>query len=257
MKLARYEAVAALGVHRRRVDAALRCIAEAAGADPFVSVSVSGGKDSSVCLDLAIRALGASRVRAVHFDCGTQLAETAELLARAEQHYSIPIERVRPRLGLVEALKAGNYWGYTGGDDAVSFDFRELLVCEPSRRHRAEHGWRVNVLGLRGQESRGRALRAARYGDVHVMRDGEVRVCPIQSWRVEDVWGYLTSRRVPYNRAYDRMQALGVTVEEMRVGSWIGPAGASRGGRFVWLRLLDPARWNEFSAEFPLLKRYA
>jgi len=62
-----------------------------------IMVSVSGGKDSDVMLDMLLRVCPKEKLRFVFFDTGIEYAATKRHLDDIEKKYGITIERVKPK----------------------------------------------------------------------------------------------------------------------------------------------------------------
>lgn len=240
---------ASLREFQSRVARALDLIAEAR-AYGTIGVSWSGGKDSTVLLDL-VRQID-PHAPAAWFDSGAELASTRELCARIGS-----VEIIHPQYSLPEMCRYGGYWGYPSpADAAATFDFTEVLVLEPARRFAAGHSLACHALGLRGGESTGRWKSMQVHGELHQYVSGIWRVCPLMSWSTADVWAYIASRSLDYNHAYDRMTDLGISREQQRVSNTL-TGDARRAGRFTYLKRIDPELWNQLTAEFPKLRAYA
>jgi phosphoadenosine phosphosulfate reductase len=239
---------ARLPAFQRRVARALAVVERAARLGA-VGVCVSGGKDSTVLLDLVRRVLPGAP--AAWYDSGAELTGTRELVAS----YGAEVIPVEP--SLPELCRRGHYWGHeghTGPTEAI--DFEEALVYAPARRFRARHGLAVLALGLRAGESGGRRASARARGELYWCGyDGAWHLCPLAWWGEDDVWAYLASRGLRYHPAYDRMAALGVPRAGQRVGPALGLAGAATEGRFALLRRIDPALFSRLAAEFPGIRR--
>lgn len=232
-----------------KVQRALDIIKEAAQIGR-IGVSFSGGKDSTVLLDLVRQVV--PDVALAFFDSGCEYAWTYEIV----EHYGAAI--IHPEMSLPDLCRYGGYWGY---EDAVepgrNIDFDAFLIYEPATRFRDQYKLDVCALGLRGQESFGRMQSAKRSGRLYACKyDGLHHLCPLAFWRTEDIWAYIASRELQYNHAYDRMANAGIPRREWRVSTLLGAVGASF-GRLSNLRLVDPNKFIELAREFPELRRMA
>lgn len=236
--------------HRRLVDRTLTEIEAALEGRGPVAVSFSGGKDSTVALDLIRRVR--PDARAVFFDSGLEHQETYEIVKR------LGVDTMAPERPLLEVLKAGGYWGYRGPDADLSYNYDhiEMYYERPTSLYVAEHGIEVTVLGLRKDESAGRSIGIRRRGHFYQhQRSGTWRLLPLARWTHDDVWAYIADRQLPYNAVYDRMARFGVPRVQWRVSCLIDIGGA-RLGRFSWFRQMFPDIYARLAADFPILARY-
>ena len=203
-------------------------------------IAFSGGKDSSIVLHLVRQQV--PDTLAFFGDEEWRLPETEALIAAtpnvtrtalrdAHAEWFTAWENTRPDPEQALWIEPGKY-------DEFNYE-RELLHLDGK------------FLGLRADESRARGLHLKRHGALHFCQAHELWECsPIASWTVEDVWGYLLARAVPYNRAYDKLCELGVPLEWQR----IGPLAQARVLSFGQLAILKrgwPELFNRFAAKYP------
>jgi len=204
-------------------------------------VAYSGGKDSQVVLDLAIRLK--PDVAVVWHDEDWLLPGTAEFVEGVEQRYGIHILRVRERFAADEFHAAYGVWPRCAHPRPVDFEadrWPEIV---------AHYGFDGVALGLRSEESAGRyfalktPLRLTR-------KDGLWHCSPLHDWTAADVWAYLCGRDCPCHHVYETMIDAGIAPEFARVG----PLTATRVygyGLLDTLKRLWPETWNAFAAENP------
>ena len=232
----------------RLVDRALGTIAEAAEKGS-VGISFSGGKDSTVLLNL-VRSV-VPHAPAGLWDSGVEMRWSYEMA----KHYGV--ELIKPRMSLVEMCKFGGYWGYpTPTDPEATFDFGKVIIDEPSAAFAEKHNLTVHAIGLRMQESQSRRLTGWQRGELYFCKYDQMwHLCPLMRWAADDVWAYVASRKLRYNRAYDIMTALGIPRDRQRIGPALGASAAAL-GRYAYLRQIDPDLFNRLAADFPKIRRY-
>lgn len=217
----------------------------AAMARPYIAFST--GKDSLVMAHLIWEQ--DATVPAVYFDADCAYPETLALLDRMEA-VGRPIIRwpCEPMLDTFARL---------GGPDApgVENETMRTTVYRPAKAIIAAHGYDGVFVGLRMEESRARHLSGIMHGNLfHLQRDGIMECRPVLRWTYDDIWAYIVSRDLDYNRAYDRMWEL--PEANRRVSYWAGETNIQF-GRWVFLRQHYPELWNRFCERFPEARAYA
>jgi phosphoadenosine phosphosulfate reductase len=233
---------------RYRVARAQSVIEEAAQLGN-VGVSYSGGKDSTVLLDLVRQVIPGAP--AGFFDSGCELCQTYEIV----RHYGVEI--VKPKMGLLEMCRHGGYWGYKHPvDPDAEFNFGQVLIDEPAQRFAEAHDLAVQAMGLRAEESGTRQINAAQRGELYFAEYTKLwHLYPLQWWTADDIWAYIASRGLRYNGAYDIMTQIGLPRDQQRISTLLGSA-AARTGRYAILKRIDPGLWNRLAAEFPKVRAY-
>lgn len=205
-----------------------------------VVVSVSGGKDSTVALELARRE-GVRRGRTVH---AFFLDQEAEYRATVEQvrhmlhqpgvqghWYQVPLRMTNATSYEQEFLHAwapGEPWMREQEPDAITG------VAAPDRFYGffpwLEKHWGRDtcfIIGLRAEESLNRFRAVTRHPAVDGLMwsspgdCGAIRMFPLYDWTFEDVWTYIGNEGLIYNHIYDLMWAKGRKIPELRVSNLI------------------------------------
>jgi predicted phosphoadenosine phosphosulfate sulfurtransferase len=70
-------------------------------------------------------------------------------------------------------------------------------------------------------------------------------VYPIYDWRVEDVWGYVSKFKLPYNTIYDKMYLSGMSLKEMRICE---PYSREARKSLHKYHVLEPETWDKIVA---------
>jgi phosphoadenosine phosphosulfate reductase len=229
-------------VHRRRVESAIEAIRRAVEVGR-IGVSYSGGKDSTVVLDLVRRVV--PDAPAAFFDSGCELEVTMEMVRH------VGAEVIRPRLTMQEMARYAGWWGYADPvDPGCPFDAKTVVIQEPSETFVVRRGLRVLAHGVRGEESGGRGKHVRLRGEMYQGADRTWYLMPCARWQLEDVWAYIAARELRYNAAYDAMTDARIPRESQRVAGLLGERG-SGWGRHSLLRRYAPERWAEIVREFP------
>ena len=157
-------------------------------------------------------------------DTGRLHADTLDLIDAIKARYRIAVEVYQPRTMAVQA------YVQVYGRDAFydSLELRrsccDIRKVEPLRRALA--GKRAWITGQRRAQSTGRAALAEREFD---LAHGLVKFNPLAAWSEEEIWQYVTSHDVPYNRLYDQgYRSIGCAPctrpvlpgEDVRAGRW-------------------------------------
>ncbi|UNQ72713.1 phosphoadenosine phosphosulfate reductase domain-containing protein [Infirmifilum sp. NZ] len=175
-----------------------------------VVVSFSGGKDSLVTLNLAVKAFGSEKIKVLFNDTGIEFPETVEYAHRI-------CERMGVELIVADAGNA--FWRGVSVMGPPARDFRwccKVTKFAPTARA-LKNLFPSGVLSLVGQrkfESMQRALSPRVWRNTWL--PNVVAASPIQDWTALDVWLYIFRERLLPNPLY----YYGLD----RLGCWLCPA---------------------------------
>ncbi len=225
--------------HALRVASARRRIREAMASGRRFRVGVSAGKDSTALAVLIAECGGEVRGVAVKDDLDYP---GEEAYIRALDIRTNPIDVLRPPVSLRAFLR----------DERVSLlENLHDRTSELSSRwfyglldgHRKADGYDGIFLGLRAEESRGRARNAWSRGPLYTRDDGLTVAQPLLDWTAEDVHAFLATRDVPLLPVYLCVDP-GESWQRLRKSWWVvGGGPARRGGHYTWLRRWWPEQW--------------
>jgi len=199
---------------------------------PEANISFSGGKDSTVALELARRA---GITTAYFVNTGLEFPETLEFVGKHDLQFR---------------LFGGDFWNKVRKAGPPKKDNRwccECLKLEPVKEWRAKAGPCVTVQGNRWYESFARA--GLPPVAVNPFNPAQMNISPIRNWRALEVFLYIWWRELPINPLYE----LGFE----RVGCWMCPAMLESESERV--KALHPelySIWIEFLKEYYKGKRY-
>jgi 3'-phosphoadenosine 5'-phosphosulfate sulfotransferase (PAPS reductase)/FAD synthetase len=111
-------------------------------------------------------------------------------------------------------------------------------------------------LGLRADESAIRRMNLRMRGTLCELRNGLWHCCPVANWAVLDIWAYILSRKIDYNRAYDRMESLGIDLDRQRIAEF-SIERVTQYGTLAILKRGWPGLWNEYAGAHPEARNYA
>lgn len=269
------QALRAIAARRRGVDTyqhLLDRIAEHLDTyDGFVSWS--GGKDSTVVVDLARQV--DPNVPVVFFDSGLQFPETLQYLQDLSEAWRLNFTVIPAEPDLLTVMIALGGFDHQAPDRQLGVELADVMIKGPAAEAHRRHG-RGSLWGVRSQEATGRRMlyrqrlgaetRAqedrsrgevrASSGGVVARVDGSVTYGPIWDWQVNQVFNYLAGRGIEPNPLYGKLADLGVPAQQIRVDSIIDASKLSN-GHIAWLQKGWPDLFDRLAIALPRLREWA
>jgi phosphoadenylyl-sulfate reductase (thioredoxin) len=168
-----------------------------------LAVGFSGGKDSLVILELALKVN--PDITIVFNNTTVEFPESVRYTRWLAKEWGLNLQITRPKKSFLTAVKEygwatyENRWCCTPYKKEPTFEFFD------------EQGIKAEITGTSRTESRYRM----HLTPFKVFKDGLIRVNPLYDWNYEEVWAYIRYNNLPYNPLYD----LGFK----RVGCWCCP----------------------------------
>jgi len=214
------------------------------------SLALSFGKDSMTLLHLLYRANLLERLVMVMWNaCGMDTPDTLAMRDYVVERYSLGdlyVETVPDEETLERTLHMVDVSAHHPTRDFV-------YECLEQPRWRALDEREVDgvILGVRGDESKGRAMHVAMRGPEYWSRREKADILmPIARWATEDVFRYAAWRDVPLHPIYHRAPALGFPRKYVRLASPVDLTAGTRGG-ITLLKRLYPDTYRRYVSLAP------
>lgn len=245
-----------------------------------VLVAFSGGKDSSVCLNMVYEHAKEhgmlDKVAMYHLDYEAQYQMTTDYVTKVFSEYPgikkywlclpiaaqcccnmtsgtwIPWEREKQNIWVREMPDSE----YVINQDNVQFQFKEgdmdyKVQTNFSKWFSKEYGKTAVVVGIRASESLHRYVAVSK-DDKKIIYDGKkwcsvidkntVNAYPIYDWETSDIWTANAKFEWDYNKLYDLYYQAGLKIDQMRVAS---PFNDCASETLKLYKVIDPNMWGK------------
>lgn len=239
-----------LPVHRRQVEKAREVIREFLSLHPRACVNLSGGKDSTALAHLAWSV--DLNVQMVSEKDDMDFPGEREFVEGLKSQYGFNLEIISPPVKLWDIILEHDFMEdiHSKGTDFSDKYFYGLL-----REYQNQNNINAVFLGLRAQESKGRAHNRAKNGHIYFNKGWDQWVCqPLADWMAADVFAYLFSNDVPILDVYFKTLFVG-SPEQIRK-SWVLPSARASQGQAVWLKYYYPEIFYRLCIVNPKLRSY-
>jgi len=231
-----------------------------------IVVSISGGKDSSVILKLAIdeaRKQGKLPVKAIFIDQEGELQSAIDIIKISQNDpdvdlywYQIPL-----KINISTNSTEQHFYCWEDGKESEWIRPKEITsihhadyvtpetyfnqVFDKILKHDFPNY--ANIGGVRTQESPKRLLGLTQ-GNVYKgitwgKNIGFAKIFyPIYDWNIHDVWHFIYENKIPYCTIYDYQHQIGIPLQGMRVSSIFHENSL---GVMSYLPKAEPETWNK------------
>ncbi len=235
-------------------------------------VSWSGGKDSTVVVDLARQV--DPHVPVVFFDSGLQFPETMQYLEETAAAWQLDYHVITADPDLLTVLVAGGGFDHHAVDRRLRGQLADIMISGPADEAHRCYGPGC-LWGVRAEESHGRRMLyrrslaaesrvrqhssredvRAQAGGVVRRVDGTTTYGPIWDWQRGHVFEYLAGRGIEPNPLYRKLADLGVPEAQIRVDSIIDASKLSN-GHIAWLQKGWPDLFDRLARALPRLREW-
>lgn len=211
---------------------------------PNIVVSSSGGKDSTVILELAImvaKEKGRLPVKAMFIDQEAEWQATIDYMRYVNARPEVELDWLQIPIKLFNATSPMNPWLYcweegkhwmrekeeTSQKENIFGTDRFIRMFDHYQKVLFPDTPAITLGGIRTEESPGRYLgiiNALTYKDIswgrmNNSKNGHYSMYPIYDWSWKDVWKAIHDNKWKYCRLYDYMYQYGIPIQEMRVSN--------------------------------------
>ena len=155
------------------------------------------GAEDMVLTDVIMR--GKLPITIFSLDTGRLPSETYDLMQRLKRHYGLTLEFYYPRHNLVEDFTRNH--GINGFYESVELRKACCHARKVEPLQRALAGKTAWITGMRAEQSETRAELPVQLTDTG---HGLEKFNPLADWTEVEVWAYIKSCDVPYNRLHDK-----------------------------------------------------
>lgn len=184
------------------MEAARRAISGIAGGH---ALSYSGGKDSTVMLDICLKAGFKGDLIQFFYSEYENPKMNLEMADMMAGNYGLKLYRLKCYSSKEAWDEAGRFFVVPSNDleksliRKVSMDFGKQ-----SDKISKENGYNLHLIGMRKAESRQRRMTLGSRGLIYYAKTRNAfTCCPIGKLTDDDIWAYIISNHLPYISCYD------------------------------------------------------
>lgn len=181
----------------RQTEAALQLLTTIASDHSPAVLANSLGVEDMVLTDIIMR--NKLPIDIFSLDTGRLPVETYDLIQRVRRHYGLTLKIYFPRNDLVESFVRNN--GINGFYESVELRKACCHARKVEPLQRALRGNKAWITGMRAEQSETRSELPVQLFDAG---NGLEKFNPLTGWTEAEVWAYVKTRDVPYNRLHEK-----------------------------------------------------
>lgn len=240
-------------LHRSRVDAARRAVESMERTHPGAYLSWSAGKDSTALAAL-LASMGLAEGRlAMSLKDDLDFPREEAYLRALSRRWGFDLRLITPETSIIPWLLERRI-NVTRDLHTRASEYAKEVFWRPLEAWEHEHGARGAYIGLRAQESNGRAANARYRGFKYTKRDGATTCQPLAFWQAEDVFAFLFEQGVEPFEVY-RCCRLKKSPAWIRLDGML-PGIYHTEGSNLWFKTHYPYLHNKLCDLFPELNNF-
>lgn len=236
-----------------------------------VVIGISGGKDSSVVYEIALKVATKKKrlpINVMWLDQEAEWQGTVDTVSKIMNSSNVNPFWLQIPIELTNNANSTDRYSYAWHEDNaedwihphVDISIKENVygtnrfhdIFEAFMRYHFPNKKACYIAGMRAEESPMRLLALTQqltYKDITWgkrldKKQEHYTFYPIYDWSYTDVWKYLHSNNVEYNRVYDAMYQQGVNVKDMRISNLHHETAIQN---LMLVQEIEPKTWNMIS----------
>jgi len=206
------------------------------------TVNISGGKDSTAMMHMVWQLC--PNIQCVSEKDDMDFPEELPYMHLLREKYQLNLDIITPSVSLWSQIQN---FDVTEDLHSKGTDFSDTYFYALLKEYQAQNNIKGVFLGLRAEESNGRAWNAKKNGHIYYNQTWQHMVCqPLAWWTTADVFAYLFSNDIPILDVYFKNQY--AEPEQIRK-AWILPSSRAAQGQAVWLKHYYPDIFNKLAAK--------
>lgn len=222
-----------------KVDQANKLIKKALTQGTKFYVSWSGGKDSTVVLDLVQRQQ--PDISVLHIKSGYELPDGYGYILQLVKDLRLNFTEMQTP---IDYLQLCQEFGLPHvRSKATQKKVVSMIKKNPANEWALTNNYTGLFWGIRAEESVSRRNLARCKGARFIDKNNIIRISPIIDWTVKDIWAYFVYAQIPVNPVYLH-ENCGMHRENIRNSGWLSTDGETR-GQLEWLRRNYPEQFRK------------